>query len=178
MNKRYNINITLEDVSASQLSDLLSTLAERVKKSADIENITKVYDVNGNSIGSFDLKRLRAAEMMVRDDGTVDFQAAFNKGRVYQLDWIDACEEYRFFVLTDGSEYGYHEEYLRGWITDVSGNLLEESSEEDGAQMVRERDITPLSPAEKNDIRKVLSGELSVDDYNQQFRRDDNDLSM
>lgn len=144
-------------------------LREAAKQIANGERIFTMRDTNGHVVGKTEWRE----EASLDKNGTVDMDAALMAGRVYSAEGGYsgiADGEFRYVVTTNDFTPGYRQGGGDGWLVNAKG---EKAAGYDEPQFVKEVLLTELTKAEKSDLRAVVEGRVSFDDFEKTFASDD-----
>jgi hypothetical protein len=120
-------------------------------------------DINGNLVGKFEMRD----EPSLDKDGVIDMQEALS-GDVYSADYAGIADgEYRFLIPTPDFEPGYGQGEGEMWLVNAKG---EKSGD---THTVREVNLQELTRDQKSDLRAVVEGRMSFEDYERRFSDDD-----
>lgn len=164
--------IRLDNMAFEQdaTGEVTRILREAVNKVRDREHSFALRDVNGNTVGQFEMR----GELSLDNGQRIDMARALDEGKVY---WADdsgmmalAEGEYRFVVTAGDFEPGYGQGEGEAWLVNAKG---EKAPSYDEPQSVRESDFRELKSGEKIALRDVVSGKLSFEEFEARFSDDD-----
>jgi len=155
-----------EGQAGAEIARILRTAGKRFD---DGEVEFELRDVNGNSVGACLFQEAAGYKKY----GTVNMESALAFGDVYLAE--EGFEgiadgEFRYVVPTPDFEPGYGQESGEAWLVNAKGEIA--PGYEDGAT-VRERDFRSLKPAEKAELREVIEGRVSFEEFERKFAGDD-----
>jgi len=175
-----SIRLTLDTYDGACFNSVITPegaggiLSKVASKALNGEHAFATKDANGNRVGNFEWRE----EKSLASDNVVDMNTALSERRVYIVDDGYSCiadGEYRFVVTTSDFEPGYHQEEGAAWLVNAKGEIA--SGYED-TKVVRELDFRSMNSDEMDDLRAVIDGHKSFEDYERQFdEEDDLDLS-
>lgn len=164
--------IRLDNMAFEQdaTGEVTRILREAVNKVRDREHSFALRDVNGNTVGQFEMR----GELSLDNGQCIDMARALDEGKVY---WADdsgmmalAEGEYRFVVTAGDFEPGYGQGEGEAWLVNAKG---EKAPSYDDPQSVRESDFRELKSAEKIALRDVITGKVSLEEFEARFSDDD-----
>ena len=162
-------NAAFEDDAPDEVARILREAAGKVR---DGEHIFALRDANGNTVGKFEFRE----EPSLDKDGVIDMSEALNSGRVYLgEDGFSgiADGEYRYVVTTPDFEPGYGQGEGEVWLVNAKGEIASGYEE---PQSVREVLFRELKSDEKSDLRAVVEGRVSFDDFERRFSGEEPEL--
>ncbi len=162
-------NSAFEGGATEEVARILREAADKVK---DGEHIFVLRDYNGNTVGKFEFRE----EPSLDKDGVIDMNEALNSGRVYLgEDGFSgiADGEYRYVVTTPDFEPGYGQGEGDVWLVNAKGEIASGYEE---PQSVRETLFRELKRDEKSDLRAVVEGRVSFEDFERRFSGEEPEL--
>ncbi len=126
-----------------------------------------VYDTNGNIVGHGTTRDAPSLEL----NGVIDMSAALGDVYLAEDGYSGIADgEYRYVIPTNGFEPGYHQGEGDAWLVNAKG---EKAPGWDVPQTVRETDIRELTATARQELRDVVEGRVSFDDFERKFGTDD-----
>jgi hypothetical protein len=162
-------NAAFERDANLEVALLLRSAAEKVRNG---EHVFALHDTNGNTVGKFEYRE----EPSLAKDGVIDMNEALSLGRVYlaEDDWGGIADgEYRFIVTASDFEPGYGQDEVDAWLVNAKGEI---AYGYESPQLVSETLFRELKRDERNDLRAVVEGRMSFEEYERRFS--DNDLDL
>lgn len=132
-----------------------------------------LLDVNGNSVGKYEYQDYPS----LSQDGVIDMKDALNAGRVYLAEggFTGIAEgEYRFVVTSPDFEPGYGQDRGDVWLVNAKGEIADGY---ETPQEVRETMFEELRGEQKKDLREVVEGRMSAEEFERRYGEDD-DLEL
>jgi hypothetical protein len=159
-------NAAFEDEPGVEVARILRDAAGQVRNGS---HAFSVRDFNGNTVGKFELRE----EPSLDRNGVINMEEALAGGHVFGAEGGYsgiADGEFRFAVTKPPFEVGYHQGQGEVWLVNAKG---EKAPGHDEPQTVKESMLRELKSEERGDLRAVVEGRLSFDDFEHRYGDDD-----
>lgn len=169
---RLVVNLGASEFSPTSPKDVENLFREVANKARDGNHQFELHNPDEGVECSFQFQELPS---LVKD-GVIDMAEALNAGRVY---WADAGYsgiadgEYRFVVTTPEFTPGYHQGEGDAWLVNAKGEVAAGYEE---PQVVREITLSALKHQEEEELRAVVEGRVTFDDYERRLSGDEPEL--